>query len=252
MRVESDARLDCQTAIAPAFAPPELRLASRTTTKAASRSLGEGGRTCVIDRILWLAPGTPSSHLAVRPLKGARNAGSHRTRGLQDLAILKRSLVVERDSAETSAFRARCWRLAPWPPRWTYVVAPPLWGMQGNRRHDPKPRRLLSPVVRPAGEPGNHGLGRRAVGCACCTRDAATASPRRFPSVAPGPGAVVGASHPDGPASRRLMKRPSDGPDRLHIVLVGIYVNSKTGNPGGNLFAPPAMKGPAPSRALLR
>jgi hypothetical protein len=63
------------------------------------------------------------------PSKGARNAGPHRTRVLQDLAILKRSLVVERDSAETSAFRARCLvGLLQGHPGGVTIFYPPLTG----------------------------------------------------------------------------------------------------------------------------
>ena len=43
---------------------------------------------------------------------------------LQDLAILKRNLVAKRDSADASAFRARCCWLAPRPPRWGHNFLP--------------------------------------------------------------------------------------------------------------------------------
>jgi hypothetical protein len=114
------------------------------------------------------------------------------------------------------AFRARCLRLAPRNPRWADIVTHRYMAGSGNYRapiaaEDATPR-LGSPAVQPSGHlPGDRafrGLGRCIVGRAFCARDTATAPhlPPNRGKDAPGLGAVVGASRPDGPASSTLSR----------------------------------------------
>jgi len=131
--------------------------------------------TCVIGRIVWSAPGAPSSSLIAAP-KGARNAGPRAALALPDPrtsmprdteACRSRQPQVRRSQAS----RARCVRLAPRNPGGQTIFTHRCWTdrkVEASFRGAMRSRSSGS-SVRPSGHlPGSRasrGLDRRAWVC---------------------------------------------------------------------------------------
>jgi hypothetical protein len=124
-------------------------------------------------------------------------------------------LVLKRDSADASAFRARCLRFAPRPPRWDDNFLPTAMG--GPKRQHPPPVNVCS-------TPGKTAAWTAASQARVCARDAATALTGVASSS--GAGAVVGANASGRSRLRYARsKAPLSGSGEVDIVLVGLYVN---------------------------
>jgi hypothetical protein len=151
-----------------------------------------------------LVPAKAGTSLRLPP-RGARNAGPHRTRVLQDLTILKHSgseTQLRRNLGVPRAVFGGLLREIPGGQTLLPTAADWYGRLQGRRCNWNAISSSTPPSVQPSGHlPGARafrGLDRHIVGRAYCARDAATAS---------------------GPASRRLMKRPSVDRTQTNLIL---------------------------------